>query len=143
MSNIIGEKVTHKVRLSLADAHYAGELVNGAKMLDFFGDVGTELAIRLDGDESLLLSYEHVDMLQPIYAGDIMEYTGWFTEIGNTSRKLHFEAYKVVELCRDENLEVSAARVLPEKLLCGTADMVAVTPKKCQRGPQDPAFKID
>lgn len=69
-SPVLGEKVMIRVRLGTKDAHYAGELVNGAKMLDYFGDVATELAIRLDGDEALFRTYEHVDFLAPCYAGD-------------------------------------------------------------------------
>ena len=38
-----------RVRMSGQDAHYGGDLVDGAKMLQLFGDVGTELSIRLDG----------------------------------------------------------------------------------------------
>ena len=46
-------EATLKVRMSMQDAHYAGNLVDGARMLNLFGDVGTELAIRYDGDEGL------------------------------------------------------------------------------------------
>ncbi len=35
-----------RVRLSAHDAHYGGGLVDGAKALQFFGDVATELLIR-------------------------------------------------------------------------------------------------
>ena len=34
---MIGEKVTIRVRMSMHDAHYAGNLVNGSRMLDYFG----------------------------------------------------------------------------------------------------------
>ncbi len=44
-----------RVRLSASDAHYGGQLVNGAHMLSLFGDVATELAILCDGDEALAL----------------------------------------------------------------------------------------
>ncbi len=40
-------KITHHIRLSQADAHYGGDLVDGAKVLALFGDVATELLIRL------------------------------------------------------------------------------------------------
>ncbi len=139
---MIGEKVTIRVRMNTGDAHYAGDLVNGSHMLDFFGDVATELLIRMDGDEGLFRTYEHVDFLAPVYAGDFMEYVGWIESVGNTSRKMVFEAYKVIELCKEEGLEVSAARILPEPLLVGRAEGICVVPKKCQRGPQDEAFRI-
>ena len=59
-----------RVRLSAHDAHYGGQLVNGAHMLSLFGDVATELAIRCDGDEGLLAGYENVEFLAPLYSGD-------------------------------------------------------------------------
>ena len=139
---MIGEKVTIRVRMNTGDAHYAGDLVNGSHMLDFFGDVATELLIRMDGDEGLFRTYEHVDFLEPIYAGDFMEYVGWIEEAGNSSRRIKLEAYKVIELCKEEGMAESAARVLPEPLLVGKAEGICVTPKDCQRGPQDEKFRV-
>ena len=42
------EKITSelRVRMSAKDAHYGGNLVDGAHMLHLFGDVATELLIR-------------------------------------------------------------------------------------------------
>jgi len=137
---MIGEKVVLRTRMSTGDAHYAGELVNGAKMLDYFGDVATELLIRLDGDEGLFCTYEHVDFLAPVYAGDFMEYYGWFEKVGNSSRRMCFEAYKVIEAAKGEGLAVSAANVLNPPVLVGRAEGICVVPKDCQRGAQDPAF---
>ncbi|MGB4534613.1 MAG: hotdog fold domain-containing protein, partial [Tenuifilaceae bacterium] len=84
-------KVMIRVRMSLKDAHYGGNLVDGAKMLELFGDVATELLIRHDGDEGLFRAYDSVDFLAPVYAGDFIEATGEITEAGNTSRKMTFE----------------------------------------------------
>jgi len=139
---MIGEKVIFKVRMSADDAHYAGELVNGAKLLVYWGDVGTELMIRTDGDESLFAGYESVEFTAPVFAGDFLEYHGWVEKMGNTSRKCMFEAYKVIELCRDPNLEHSAARVLEKPLLVGRATGTLVVPKHAQRGVQDPKFAV-
>ena len=137
---VLGEKVMLRVRLSAKDAHYAGELVNGAKMLDYFGDVATELAIRMDGDEALYRTYEHVDFLKPCYAGDFIEYVGWLEKVGNTSHRICFEAWKVIELARDPNLGESAANLLNPPVLVGRAVGICVTPKNCQRGAQDARF---
>ena len=136
---MIGEKVILHVRMGNGDAHYAGNLVNGARMLDFFGDVATELLIRMDGDEGLFRAYEHVDFLAPVYAGDFMEYHGWIESAGNTSRRMKFEAYKVIVPAAGG--EVSAADVLAEPILVGCAEGICVVPKNCQRGAQDPAFE--
>jgi len=138
---MIGTKVTLRVRMSAGEAHYAGELVNGSHILDFWGDVGTELAIRLHGDESLFLGYENVRFTAPVYAGDFMEYTGWIEKAGNTSLTCHFDAYKYITLPRDPKLAISAANVLKEKQLCATATGTLVVKKEFQRGVQDEAFK--
>ena len=39
--------------MSAKDAHYGGNLVDGAHMVHLFGDVATELLIKCDGDEGL------------------------------------------------------------------------------------------
>lgn len=137
---MIGEKVILRVRMSASEAHYAGELVNGSHILDFWGDVGTELAIRLHGDESLFLGYENVRFTAPVYAGDFMEYHGWIEKAGNSSLTCKFEAYKYITLPRDPKLEISAANVLAEPVLCGSAVGTLVVKKEHQRGPQDPKF---
>src|SRR5437660_12280222 len=110
---------TIRVRLSASDAHYGGQLVNGAHMLSLFGDVATELAILCDGDEGLLVGYENVEFLAPIYAGDFIEATGRITRIGHTSRRIEFEARKVITVRRD--LTDSAADLLAEPILVGRA----------------------
>jgi 3-aminobutyryl-CoA ammonia-lyase len=140
---MIGEKVILRVRMSEKDAHYAGGLVNGSRMLDYFGDVATELCIRHDGDESLFRAYDSVEFLAPVYAGDFIEYHGWIESVGKASRKMKFEAYKVIELARDPNLPESAANVLKEPVLVGRASGTLVVPLDKQRGPQDPKFKHD
>jgi hypothetical protein len=54
------------------DAHYGGNLVDGAKMLNLFGDVATELLIINDGDEGLFCAYDSVEFLAPVYAADLL-----------------------------------------------------------------------
>lgn len=137
---MLGQKVVLRVRMGEQDAHYAGGLVDGAHMLRYFGDVATELAIRMDGDEALFRTYEHIDFLAPVYAGDFLEFHGWLEQVGRTSHRMAFEAYKVIEPARDNSLEPSAANVLDPPLLVGRAQGVCVTPKVCQRGAQDAAF---
>src|SRR6476469_8726325 len=94
---MLGMKVSLRMRMSAHDAHYAGYLVDGARMLALFGDVATELLIRLDGDEGLFRAYEMVEFLAPVYAGDYIEATGSIVEVGKSSRKMEFEARKVIQ----------------------------------------------
>ena len=42
--------------MSAKDAHYGGNLVDGAHMVHLFGDVATELLIMHDGDEGLFVA---------------------------------------------------------------------------------------
>jgi len=108
-----------RVRMSAHDAHYGGQLVNGAHMLSLFGDVATELAIICDGDEGLLVSYESVEFLAPLFAGDFIEAYGRITRIGRTSRRMEFEARKVIA-ARPE-ISNSAADVLDVPIIVGRA----------------------
>ena len=119
------------VRLSASDAHYGGQLVNGAHMLSLFGDVATELAIICDGDEGLLVAYESVEFLAPIFAGDYVEVIGRITRIGRTSRRMEFEAYKVITARRD--ISDSAADVLDQPVLIGRAIGTTVVKADRQR----------
>ena len=76
-----------RLRMSAKDAHYGGNLVDGAHMVHLFGDVATELLIMHDGDEGLFVAYDNVEFLAPVYAGDYIEAYGEITHIGNSSRK--------------------------------------------------------
>mgnify|MGYP002569492761 CR=1 FL=1 len=58
---------TLRLRMSAKDAHYGGELVDGAHMVHLFGDVATELLIKLDGDEGLFCAYDNIEFLAPTY----------------------------------------------------------------------------
>lgn len=118
-----------RVRLGAGDAHYGGQLVNGARMLALFGDVATELAILCDGDEGLLVGYEQVELLAPLYAGDFIEVTGRIVHIGRTSRRIEFAAYKVIASRPD--ISASAADVLETPVLVGKA--VGTTVVKAER----------
>src|SRR5947209_7540415 len=120
-----------RVRLSASDAHYGGQLVNGAHMLSLFGDVATELAILCDGDEGLLVGYEKVEFLAPLYAGDFVEVFGRITKIGHTSRRMEFEARKVITARLD--ISNSAADVLEEPILVGRAIGTTVVKIEKQR----------
>lgn len=120
-----------RVRMSAGDAHYGGNLVDGAHMLAIFGDVATELLIIQDGDEGLFCAYDNVEFLAPVYAGDFIEAVGEITHVGNTSRKMVFEARKVITPRTD--ISDSAADVLEEPIVVCRASGTCVTPKACQR----------
>src|SRR5512137_1444716 len=123
--------VTLRVRMSQADAHYGGNLVDGARLLALFGDAATELLVRLDGDEGLFRAYDMVEFVAPVHAGDVIEATGEITHVGATSRKMRFEARKVIAPRPD--LSESAAEVLAEPVVVCRATGTCVTPSEKQR----------
>lgn len=124
-------KAKLRVRVSQADAHYGGNLVSGAKMLEFFGDVATELLIRRDGDEGLFRAYDNVEFLAPVYAGDYLEIDGEITQEGKTSRKMAFTATKVIS--PEPEVSASAAKVLETPVVVAKATGTCVVPKENQR----------
>lgn len=124
-----------RLRIGAHDAHYAGNLVDGAKMLQLFGDVATELLIRSDGDEGLFVAYDQVEFLAPVRAGDYIEASGRIVAMGKTSRKMVFEARKVISAAAVPG-QPSACDVLPEPVVVCRASGTCVVPAPCQRAPQ-------
>lgn len=123
--------------MSAHDAHYAGELVDGARMLALFGDLATELLIRLDGDEGLFRAYDSIEFLAPVFAGDYIEAEAELVQIGNTSRKMNFVAKKVISNIRRADVPASAADILEEAVVVCRASGTCVTPRSLQRRPKE------
>ncbi len=124
-------KATIRLRMSQLDAHYGGNLVDGARILALFGDAATELCIRHDGDEGLLRAYESVELLAPTHAGDYLEVEAELVHVGTTSRKMRFEARKLIRPRPD--LSDSAAEALAEPVVVCRAVGTCVVPKDKQR----------
>ena len=142
---MVGEKVTLHVMMKASDGHYVGGLVNGARIVNMWGDVGTELMVRVDGDISLFLGYDEINFTAPVYVGDFMEYTGWIEKGGNTSYTCKYEAWKVATMCDRTDMDMTgvehtAATACVPPVLCGTATGSLYIAKKDQRGETDPAF---
>ena len=128
-----GLKVELRVRLSAADAHYGGNLVDGAHGLELFGDIVTELAVRTDGDEGLFAGYEKVEFLAPLYGGDFVRATGTIVRMGTTSRTVDLEIWKEITARPDVN--ESAADLLDPPVLATRARGTYVVKREHQRGP--------
>jgi len=120
-----------KMRMSLHDAHYAGNLVDGARILNLFGDAATELSIRYDGDEGLCRAYESVEFFAPVFAGDFLEVKAKIIKTGKTSRLMEFEAWKIISPAPE--FGETSAKVLDKPLLVCKAKGTTVTPKDKQR----------
>jgi len=129
-----------RLRMSSHDAHYAGELVDGARILGLFGDVATELLIRHDGDEGLFRAYDSIEFLAPVFAGDYIEAYGEIVEVGRTSRKMRFEARKIGGNLRQPGLPASAAEIYGEPIVVVRASGTCVTPVDMQRSKHHPSL---
>jgi len=119
-----------RVRISAADAHYGGGLVDGARVLALFGDAVTEVLIRFDGDEGLMRAYSEVEFTAPVRAGDYLEVRARLEEVGHTSRRVRCTAHKVIAL---DSPDGSAASVLREPQLVARALAIAVVAEDRQR----------
>jgi 3-aminobutyryl-CoA ammonia-lyase len=128
---IIENSFTLRVRLGAHDAHYGGNLVDGARLLALFGDVATGLLIAADGDEGLFVAYESIEFLAPSYAGDFIEAVGRIVRTGNTSRAMEFEARKIIQARPD--VRASAADLLLEPVVVCRARGTCVVPLDCKR----------
>lgn len=127
-------EVVIRLRISAHEAHYGGDLVDGARMLGLFGDVATELLVRHDGDEGLFRAYDSVEFLAPVFAGDYIEVRGRIVKVGRTSRKMEFTATKVIAASRDP-AHPSRADVLDPPVVVCRASGTCVTPIEFQRRP--------
>jgi len=121
-----GLTVTQRRYVSAADAHYGGNLVDGAYVLALFGDVATEACIRMDADEGLFASYSDVQFRAPVLGGDVIETTATVVRVGRRSRELAFEARVV---CRaNPERAPSASDVLDAPITVVTARGTVVVP---------------
>ena len=123
---------THRLRLSQTDSHYGGGLVAGARLLELFGDLATELCIRSDGDEGLFAGYSDVRFLAPVHAGDFVEVRGRMTRRGATSREMQFELVRYA-VPRPE-ISDSAADLVGDPETVATATGTCVVKQDRQRG---------
>jgi len=120
------------LRISEHDVHYAGGLVDGARLMALFGDAATELCIRSDGDEGLFRAYQNVEFLAPVHAGDFLEVTAELVGVGRTSRHMRFAVHRIIKPAPTPEND-SAADVLETPELVARAEGTCVVPLEKQR----------
>jgi len=123
----VGTRVTQRRYVPHSHAHYAGSLVDGAYGLGLFGDVATELCILTDGDEGLFASYDDVQFLAPVRAGDVVDASAELVRVGNRSRVMAF-TLTVVARGAATSERPGAATVLDPPLVATTATGTVVVP---------------
>ena len=117
-------KVVHQRYVAYSDAHYAGNLVDGAFSLKLFGDAGTHLAILVDGHESLFAGYSSVEFLAPVRGGDVVEVEARLASKGRRSRTIDFELRVICRATDDSG----RAEVLSQPILATRASGTGVVP---------------
>ncbi len=118
--------VVHRRYLPATVGHYGGGLVDGAFVLGVFGDVATEICVRLDGDEGLFAGYDEVRFLAPVRVGDVLEARGDVVRVGGRSRQIAFEAAVTCRTVPQQG--PSAAEVLAPPLVVVRATGTVVVP---------------
>jgi len=122
----VGMTVTHRRYVPYSHAHYAGNLVDGAYSLAAFGDVATEMCIRTDGDEGLFASYNDVQFMAPVRAGDCIEIEASLVRVGSRSREMTFELRVIAR--GNPGRGESAADLLDIPVIATSARGVVVVP---------------
>ncbi len=93
--NVAGAAVI-RLRFAPPDARYGNGLIAGARVMEIFGDLETEIAIREGGDEGLCVAYESVEFIEPLFVGDFVEGRARIGSTGRTSRRIDLELYRVI-----------------------------------------------
>ena len=117
-----------------------GDIVSNTVLLELFGDVASLLLFRLDGDQSVLASYDSAVFHQPTYGGDYIHAVGRVVRVGKRSRTMEFEAFKLVQTAAT-GMRVSAGRYFTDPPLVATARFTCVIPKEAVGDAADSAPK--
>ncbi|GAA4321863.1 3-aminobutyryl-CoA ammonia-lyase [Streptomyces venetus] len=122
---------TLRARMAQKDAHYGGNLVDGARILQLFGDVVTEITVRMDGDEGLLSGYSEVEFKAPVYVGDYIEVSGRLVGRSRLRRVVEFTAWKYIAARYEQG--TTRAELLGEPVVVCRAVGTAVVPRDAAR----------
>ncbi|WP_217246040.1 holo-ACP synthase [Streptomyces sp. AC602_WCS936] len=113
-----------RVRIGQEDAHYGGDLVDGARILRLFGDLVTEITIRTDGDEGLLSQYSDLRFTAPVKPGDYIEARGRLVRRTRLRRVVELQAHKVLGARPGANESAGLVLDTPQLVCSATATTV-------------------
>ena len=74
----------------------------------------------------------NVEFLSPVYPGDFLLIKGKVVKIGNTSRKILFEAYKIIGSMKNDKSD-SSYKILNPPILVAKASGTSVVLKEKQK----------
>lgn len=114
------------------DAHYGGNVVAGARILQLFGDAVTGLSAVQHGDEGLLSRWDEVRFLKPVHPGDFIRVDA---EVVKTTKLRRFVAVSAWRTIRGLSSETSEAESVEPAECVAEANGVFVIPyAKARRG---------
>lgn len=122
-----GYCLTHRRYMDFSRAHYAGHLVDGGTLLGQYSDIATDLCVATDEHEGLFASYDKVEFLAPVRAGDVLEVVVKIVKVGNRSRRLSFHTFVVARAAANKG--TGCAETLTEPLLALSAEGTVVIPQ--------------
>lgn len=123
-SETTGTTAFLRVRIGQEEAHYGGDLVDGARILRLFGDLVTEITIRTDGDEGLLSQYSDLRFTAPVKPGDYIEARGRLVRQTRLRRVVELQAHKVLSARPGSGESVAAVLDAPQLVCTATATTV-------------------
>lgn len=122
-------EATLRIRLGPTEVRYGTDLVAGATAMAIFGDLETEIAIRVYGDEGLCVAYHSVEFLAPLRSGDFVEARARIVARGRTSRRIQAEIRRVVVAGPD-----GTGEVLDPPVVAARAEATIVSGRRPPRG---------
>ena len=111
------------VKLEYSDNH---------KIIQLFKDVAEQLLIKNDGNEGIIKSYENIQLLAPVEAGDYIEIVGELAAFDCTQRKIDIEARKVIT--HSDEAKGVVGEYLARPVVVCKAKVICEVPKEKQRG---------
>ena len=72
-------------------------LVAGNTTLNIISELMSFVHYGFDGFNAMLAGYDSVEFLQPVYPGDVIHAVGRITRVGNRSRTIECEGYRIAQ----------------------------------------------
>ena len=112
-----------EILLGMEDCRYTGNLISGARILQYVTDCFANLTIRRENDGGLL-AYSDINLKAAVYVCEFLQIHVKIVHVGNRSRKAEYRVYKTVSRVPGEEPGVCNP---PELVAYGT--LVAVVKK--------------
>lgn len=120
------------VRMSGADAHYGGQVVAGARILELFGDAVTGLTAIDQGDEGLLASWDNVRFLKAVHPGDFIRVDASLVKSTRLRRYVSVTANRVIRGLSGNTSQVEP--VESEECVADASGVIVIPASSAKKG---------